>query len=61
MKVDMVKPLKRRQPHMPRSTFISKSQAKKKAKADSMLVDQSIKEAMMHEYRKCWRGVRMPS
>ena len=49
MKVDMVKPLKRRKPHMPRSTFISKSQAKKKAKADSMLVDQSMKEndAMM--------------
>ena len=49
MKVDMVNPLKRRKPHMPRSTFISKSQAKKKAKADSMLVDQSIKEneAMM--------------
>ena len=49
MKVDMVKPLMRRKPHMPQSTFISKSQAKKKAKADSMLVDQSIKEneAMM--------------
>ena len=31
MKVDMVKPLKRRKHHMPRSTFISKSQAKKKA------------------------------
>ena len=45
MKVDMVKPLKRRQPHMPRSTFISKSQARKKARADSMLVDQSIKES----------------
>ena len=44
MKVDMVNPLKRRKPHMPRSTFISKPQARKKAKADSMLVDQSIKE-----------------
>ena len=52
MKVDMVKPLKRRQPHFPRSTFISKSQAKKKAKADSMLLDQSIKEneAMMQVF-----------
>ena len=48
MKVDMVNPLKRRKPHM-QSTFISKSKAKKKAKADSILVDQSIKEneAMM--------------
>ena len=43
MKVGMVKLLKRRKPHMPRSTFISKSQARKKAEADSMLVDQSIK------------------
>ena len=32
MKVDMVNPLKRRKPHM-QSTFISKSQAKKKAKS----------------------------
>ena len=49
MKVDIVKPLKIRKPHMPRSTFITKSQAQKEAKADSMLVDQSIKanETMM--------------
>ena len=49
MKVEMVKPSKRTKPHMPRNTFISKSQAKKKAKADSVLLDLSIEEneAMM--------------
>ena len=49
MNVDMVNPSKRTKSHMPRSTLIWKLQANKKATADSVLLDQSIKdnEAMM--------------
>ena len=49
MNVDMVKPSKRTKPHMLRGTFIPKSHRTKKATADSVLLDQSIKEneAMM--------------